>query len=399
MGTPREDYSRFCCPNPECKFYNRSNGDNIAHRSWGGKNGSIERLCCKVCKKEFSSRAGTLLENSKISLTQQETLLKCFRWGMCDEGSADIGGVNVKTVRLFREKVAKRAEIHHDNCVRDVPVKAVQCDELLGKVHGGKTWVGCAITMQTFLILAVYVGARNRRLADTLLANIWVRCCGIAMVLTDGWKTYLGAVVRCFADLYRPRRARRAGRLRAKCFKFRGCFFYGQVVKATNAGFSLVQVKSRSFFQKLSDCELFIRAYGLGNKIHTIHIERWFGTLRANLASLRRKSRCGTKGALGIKDRVWVFASLYNWVIPHKTLSKKQPTTPAMAAGLTNAPLSYRDYILKPIFQETEVHQAIERKISAMNSKESLMAFRRFKSKKEERVMWTAPPRKTREAA
>ena len=107
-------YNHFACPNPACSLYNQFCEGNIAHYSWIGKAKNIERLQCKKCFRAFSSRRGTLLEAAKISELQQTRLLKCFRWGVSDEGTADIAEVDVKTVRLFREKAAKRAQIHHD---------------------------------------------------------------------------------------------------------------------------------------------------------------------------------------------------------------------------------------------------------------------------------------------
>ena len=142
MSTSKPDYTKFCCPNPACCLYNQFNQRNIFHRSWTGVKKDIERLRCSACKKEFSSRTGTLQERAKVSEEKQELMLKCFRWGVCDEGVADICAVNLKTVRLFQDKAAKRAEVHHDNLVKEINAPAVQVDELYGKTAGGKHWIG-----------------------------------------------------------------------------------------------------------------------------------------------------------------------------------------------------------------------------------------------------------------
>jgi hypothetical protein len=110
-------------------LYNQINQGNISHRSWTGVRKDIERLRCLTCKKEFSSRAGSLQERAKVSEEKQELLLKCSRWGVCDEGIAGICAVNLKTVRLFQDNAAKRAEVHHDNLVKEINAPAVQVDE------------------------------------------------------------------------------------------------------------------------------------------------------------------------------------------------------------------------------------------------------------------------------
>jgi IS1 family transposase len=393
MSTPNTDYTQFRCPNPVCIFYNTPDQANIMHRSWTGTNKNIERLRCTACKKEFSDRCGTLQERAKIPLEKQELMLKCFRWGVCEEGTADISNVNPKTVRLFQEKTAKRAETHHDNLVKDVRTPGVQLDELWAKMAGQKQWLAAAIAMKSLLIIAVTIGNRDGKLADRLLAQVWARCSWIGIFLTDGWRPYLTSIIKCFGALYQPRKKSQKGRKKRKRIKLPVDTLYAQVVKVTNNVFSLVGVKCRAMIGKLQVCELFIRAYGLGNKIHTIHIERWFGTLRSNLACLRRRSRCPVKTINSIENKVWVFVSLYNWVICHSSLTKNQiKRTPAMAAGLIDHPLSYREYILLQVFPCGDIAKRVEDKLQIMSSDEYVKATKRYEVNSEERIVWESPP-------
>ena len=245
------NYTHFACPNPACSHYARFGKDNITHYSWIGKDKNIQRLRCRICQKPFSSRKGTLQEAAKISPDQQKRLLKCMRWGVSDEGTADIVEVNVKTVRTFRAKAAKRAENHHDNEVLQIETAAVECDELYAKHREGKTWLGAVIAIESLLILTLAIGSRNGALADALLAQIWARCSRIGMVLTDGWKPYWSAVIRSFGRVFRPRRVERRGRLRPKRIDVRKAPFYGQVVKKANKAFELIGVECRALIGKL----------------------------------------------------------------------------------------------------------------------------------------------------
>jgi hypothetical protein len=93
-----ERYTRFSCPNPQCTWFNRPSEDNIAHRSWTGTHKHIERLRCIACDREFSEREGTLMARSKLPEETVIRLLQCQRWGVCDEGTADICSVDLKTV-------------------------------------------------------------------------------------------------------------------------------------------------------------------------------------------------------------------------------------------------------------------------------------------------------------
>lgn len=313
--------------------------------------------------------------------------------GVSEEGTADISGVDIKTVRFFRSRVAKRAEKHHNNEVQAINTPTVECDELYAKYRNGKTWLGAAIAVQSMLILAVSFGSRNQALADTLLAQVWTRCTFVGMVLTDGWRIYWSAVVRCFGRLFRPKREGKAGRLKAKKFSLRQAPFYGQVVKKVNQTFSLIGIEYRALIGKISDCTGLLKLYKIGLVIHTIHIERWFGSLRCNVAALRRRSRCLTSTVKTLEERVWIFVSLYNWVIPHKTLSKyKSLVTPAMAAGLIDRPLSYEDYIWKVVLPTNNIMEQVKHKLQEMSRDGMKEAARNTKSKPECQELWRAPP-------
>ena len=167
------------------------------------------------------------MENAKITEQQQVQMLKCMKWCVCEEGIADICGVTRATVRLFQTKAAARAKQHHDNEVHSVAEEGAQCDELYAKLAGRKTWLGAAIGMQSLMIFAIVLGARQQRMADELAVNLWARCIQLRMLLTDGWAPYFGAFLRCFGKLYQPRRKAAKGRRKSKRVKFFRTLFYG----------------------------------------------------------------------------------------------------------------------------------------------------------------------------
>ena len=52
------------------------------------------------------------MARSKLPEDTVIRLLKCQRWGVCDEGTADTCAVDFKTVLRFQHVVAQRAETH-----------------------------------------------------------------------------------------------------------------------------------------------------------------------------------------------------------------------------------------------------------------------------------------------
>jgi len=378
------DYSQFACPNSSCSFYAQFNSGKIVHRSWTGKDKNVERLKCTCCGKEFSERRATLMENSKLSSKTHEQMLKCMRWGVCDEGVADICEVSIKTVRLNQAKAATRAIKHHDTNVKDLRDAGVQLDEMHCKITKDRNfWLGTAITMQSLLIVALTFGERNQGLADRLIAEVSLRFQMLQAILTDGWRPYLNAILRFFGTLYQPRRKEGKGRLLLKRLRLPD-FFYGQVVKIRDETLKLLGIEHRALIGKMSEIVYFIKAYNLGNKVHTIHIERWYGTLRCCLACCRRRSRCLSKSRSRQKQKIWIYTSLYNWVIFNSSLTENGlKRTPAMAASLIDHAMTYQEYIWLPVYDDYSFRQQICQEVNQKNSEEMLGASKRVKVKPE----------------
>src|SRR5215475_13553437 len=109
----QERYPRCSCPHPQCARFNHPGAGNLVHRSWTGTHKHIERLRCTACDREFSEREGTLMARSKLPEDTVIRLVKCQRWGVCDEGIADICAVDLKTVHRFQRVAAQQGEAHH----------------------------------------------------------------------------------------------------------------------------------------------------------------------------------------------------------------------------------------------------------------------------------------------
>jgi hypothetical protein len=185
----QERYTRFSCPNPGCAEFNHPGEGNIAHRSWTGTHKHIERLRCTVCGREFSEREGTLLARSKLPEDTVVRLLKCQRWGVCDEGTADICAVDLKTVHRFQQVAAQRAETHHRQVVREVDVPGVQLDEAHATLRPHQVaWIHTALAMGSWFLLWVDIGPRTQEQAAALVAQVVARVREVPIFLTDGWK-------------------------------------------------------------------------------------------------------------------------------------------------------------------------------------------------------------------
>jgi transposase-like protein len=355
-------YTTFSCPNPDCTQFNRSNVDTIVHRSWTGKHKHIERLRCTACDREFSEREGTLMARSKLAEDQVERLLKCQRWGVCDEGTADICAVDLKTVYRFQRVATQRAQTHHQQVVRDVDVPGVQLDEAHSKLRPQQVeWVHTALAMGSWFLLWVDFGPRTQEHAAGLLAQVVARTRQLPLFLSDGWKPYIAALLQVVGVVYRPRRRGKVGRKPKPRLVAPKNLFYAQVVKVRDKAGHVVEVSRRVVFGGPRRFGKQLRLRQLGETIQTAFMERWYGTLRGLVAPLRRRTRCLSWSHLRHRGKVWLMVSLYNFVMPHKSLRQGRTLrTPAMAIGLTDHVWSYREYIWLPVHADPALTRQLD---------------------------------------
>jgi IS1 family transposase len=367
--TPAQQrYTRFSCPNPECTCFNRPGAGNIVHRSWTGTHKHIERLRCTACEQEFSERAGTLMARSKLPAATVERLLKCQRWGVCDEGTADICDVEIKTVHRFQRVAAHRAEAHHRQSVQHVAVEGVQLDEAHSKLRPKQVeWVHTALAMGSWFLLWVDFGPRTQDTAATLIAQVVARAQQLPLFLTDGWKAYTAALLQVVGVVYRPRRRGHVGRKPKPRLVAPKTLFYAQVVKVRNKAGQVVEVSRRVVHSGPRRFGKQLRLRQLGETIQTAFMERWYGTLRGLVAPLRRRTRCLSWSRVRHRGKVWLMVSLYNFVMPHKSLRQgRTPRTPAMAIGLTDHVWSYREYIWLPVHTDPIITKQLDERIAQL---------------------------------
>ena len=360
-----ERYTRFSCPHPQCARFNRPGEGNIAHRSWTGTHKHIERWRCTACDREFSEREGTLMARSKLSEDTVERLLKCQRWGVCDEGTADICAVDLKTVYRFQRVATQRAQTHHQQVVRDVDVPGVQLDEAHSKLRPKQVaWVHTALAMGSWFLLWVDCGPRTQDTAAALIAQVVARTQALPLLLTDGWKASTAALLQVVGVVYRRRRCGNVGRKPKPRLVAPKNLFYAQVVKVRNTAGHVVEVSRRVVFGGPRRFGKQLRLRQLGETIQPACMERWYGTLRGLVPPLRRRTRCLSWSRLRHRGKVWLMVSLYNFVMPHKSLRQGRTRhTPAMALGLTDHVWSYREYIWLPVHADPALTRQMDDRI------------------------------------
>jgi len=322
------------------------------------------------------------MDGEKIAM-----ILKCFNWGVPFNGIAEICNVNIKTVRRIVCMGGQLAKAHHNSKAQKIEDPVIQLDELRAKKPKGVLWVAAAIASRSRFIVGLTIGKRDQRMADRLLAQVSERVSWMTTLLSDGWRPYVTATIKAFGRLYRPRR--RGARKKAERVHMPEITF-GQVIKDRGKRL-LKQIRIRSVFGKLKDCVGLIGLFSMGQTVHTAYIERAWGSFRCRLSFLRRKSRCLLKNRTMFEGAVWLNLSFHNWIRPHQSLSKDKPTTPAMAAGLSEHVLSWREYVQMPVYPDLIMEKQIEEKVQTMGHERMVKAVKRSRPPPpDEKVVWSA---------
>ena len=368
MTPAQERYTRFSCPNPPCPCFNRPGAGNIVHRSWTGKHKHIERLRCTACDREFSEREGTLMARSTLPAVTVTQLLKCQRWGVWDEGTADICAVDLKTVHRFPSVAARRAQMHHQQVVQQVDVQGVQWDEAHAKLRPRRVeWIQTALAMGSWFLLGVDFGPRTQDTAAALIAQVVARAQELPLFLTDGWKASPVALLQVVGVVYRPRRRGKGGRKPKPRLVAPKNLSYAQVVKVRATAGHVVEVSRHVVCGGPRRFRKQLRLRHLGETMQTACMERWDGPLRGLVAPLRRRTRCLSWSHTRHRGKVWLMVSLYTCVMPHKSLRQGRTSrTPAMALGLTDHVWSSGEYIWLPVHPEPGFSKQMDERMARL---------------------------------
>jgi hypothetical protein len=295
-------------------------------------------------------------------------LVKCQRWGVCDEGTADSCAVDLKTVSRFQRVAAQRAQAHHRQSVQNLEVPGGQWDEAHSTLRPTQVeWVHTALAMGSWFRLWVDCGPRTQDTAAALIAQVGARTRALPLFLTDGWKAYTAALLQVVGGVYRRRRRGTVGRKPQPRLVAPPTLFDAQVVKVRNTAGQVVEVSRRVVFGGPRRFGKQLRLRQLGMTIQTACMERWEGPLRGLVAPLRRRTRYLSWSRTRHRGKIWLLVSLYNFVMPHKSLRQgRTPRTPAMAIGLTDHVWSYREYVWLPVHTDPILTKQMDEQIAQL---------------------------------
>ena len=150
---------------------------------------------------------------NKLSTADRARILHMLCEGQSIRSIVRVTGASKNTVSKLLADAGAVCAAYHDEHVRNVPAKRVQCDEIWSFTYAkqknvaaakaapdfaGDTWTWTAIDADSKLIVSYLVGARDAGYAHAFMQDVADRLANSVQLTTDGHKPYLEAVEGAF---------------------------------------------------------------------------------------------------------------------------------------------------------------------------------------------------------
>ena len=263
-----------------------------------------------------------------LTLQRQAQVVKALCEGSSIRSTARMTGVAINTVVKLLQELGSACLDYQDAVMRNLSCKRLQYDEFWSFVYSkaknvpdkhretfgyGDVWTWTAIDADTKLVPCWHLGGHDGRDAWDFIANLRSRLANRVQLTTDGYRAYLDAVEGAFG----------AEVDYAMLIKL-----YGHQTSEEQRRYSPAQCIG-------AESQV---VTGNPDKVHvsTSYVERQNLTMRMSMRRFTRLTNAFSKKLENHMHALALYFCHYNFARPHRSLSKPYPTTPAMAAGLTD---------------------------------------------------------------
>ena len=244
--------------------------------------------------------------------------------------TARVTGHARHTIARWLERASTAAKRFNQRMLRDFEIIELQADARCTFIGNKSRATGlcAAIEVCSRLWAGSVLGRRASRNATAVLNDVIRRgrVVGFPLIATDGFEYDVGVIERLFGS---------------------ACV-YGHVLK-TRRNDRVVRVERRRRIGTAGRLQAALWESEDSETLHTSFVERLSLTIRQGSAYLRRRSPCHARGADQLHGHVDLLRGSYNVIRPHRALKFGRETrTPAMQAGLVNAPMNWSDIFTAP---------------------------------------------------
>jgi IS1 family transposase len=270
---------------------------------------------------------------NKLPLQKRAQILSMLVEGSSMRSISRVADVSINTVSKLLVEAGEACLAYHDENVRALNCKRVQCDEIwsfcyakeknapgakTAPTFAGDVWTWTSICADSKLICNWFVGGRDAEFAHLFMDDLAGRLNHRVQMTTDGHKAYLNAIEGAFGS----------------------DIDYAMLVKLFGA--SPESAKGR---YSPAECTGIKKTRKIGSPdakhVSTSYAERQNLTMRMSMRRFTRLTNAFSKKFDNHCHALALYFVYYNFIRLHKTLR----VTPAMAAGITDKLWSWEDVI------------------------------------------------------
>lgn len=262
---------------------------------------------------------------NKAPLKTRVQILSMLCEGASMRSISRVADVSINTVSKLLIDAGRACDAFHDEMVRDVSAKRIQCDEIWSFTYAkaknvptakaapegaGDTWTWTALDSDSKLIVSYLVGGRDSEYAMAFMDDLRARLATRVQLTTDGLKAYLEAVEGAFG----------------------GDIDYAMLIKLYGEPASRTDQRRYSPAECTGARRERIEGDPDMSKASTSHVERHNLSMRMHMRRFTRLTNAFSKKFENHCHMVALYTVFYNFCRIHKSLK----VTPATAAGVTD---------------------------------------------------------------
>lgn len=269
---------------------------------------------------------------NRLPIEKQTQIVGLLVEGNSLRATTRLTGASINTVTKLLIDLGTACQKYHDQYVKDITARRVQCDEIWSFIYAknknlpeelrgqyglGSIWTWVAMDSDSKLVISYLVGNRDADYANIIMNDVASRLKNRVQLTTDGLRAYLDAVELTFG----------------------GDIDYAQLIKMY--GKSLDNEHRYS----PADCTGIKKNVIMGSPrtkhISTSYVERQNLTMRMSMRRFTRLTNGFSKKIENHSHAIALHLMYYNFVRIHKTLR----VTPAMECGLSKKLWSIVDLV------------------------------------------------------
>ena len=260
---------------------------------------------------------------NRLAVAERATILSLLVEGMSMRSTSRHTGRSINTITKLLESAGNACAAYHDEHVRGVKAKRVQCDEIWQFCYAkqknvktakaspdgaGNTWTWTALDADSKLIVTWLLGERDGRSAYEFMMDLADRLVNRVQLTSDGLRLYEGAIEDAFgSDIDYAQLIKIYGDDREQATRYSPGHCKGTFAKT-------------------------IHGEPDPKHINTSYVERQNLSMRMGMRRFTRLTNAFSKKWANHSHALALYFVHYNFCRIHKTLRM----SPAMAAGVTD---------------------------------------------------------------